>query len=247
MSVDDPINFTSSSHIENVPKTITKQIIPKTLTATYEWYENTASTIEPSNVIDLVCDRPLVSGYFLQTTNSTLIDIHTYEHNAILGSWIDIQFQNENMLSQRYKVVELVDSHTIKVEQNRDYGTIENYTYNNQNDTYNIALSTLIDKKIYDLNPTLLHIRYEIANNYAVTETTSNFELYKNASIVTGISINELSAEIFNTIYAPFPVGQISITPLVNISGNCTVVPMIQITGSNPGYLRSNVVSFGEN
>ena len=238
LRVDDPINFTSSSHIENVPKTITKQIIPKTLTATYEWHENKQLFTNHHNIIDLVCDRPTVSGYFLQTTNSTLIDIHTYEHNAILGSWIDIQLQNGDMIKERYKVLEVVDVNTLKVEKERNYGTIKNYTYNSNNNTYDIVLSTFIKDSLYDLS-TQLHISYEIDNNYAVTETTNDFNLYKNESTITGVSINGLNAEIFNTIYAPFPVGQISITPLIDISGNCFVVPMIQLTGINSSYLFS--------
>lgn len=247
LRVDDPINFSDFMDIQNLAKTTIKKIVPRTLTATYDWQENEPGSFFGSrNIINLNFQKPLVSGYFVKTMGNTFMDIHTYEHNAILGSWIDIQLQNGDMVKERYKVIEVVDANTLKVEKERNYGTIKNYTYNSNNNTYDIVLSTFIKDSLYDIS-TQLHISYEIDNNYAVTETTNTFDLYKNEStIITGVSINGLNAEIFNTIYAPFPVGQISITPLINISGNCSVVPMIQVTGINSSYLFSLTSYFNE-
>jgi hypothetical protein len=237
--VNEPEQFQKSIKLENVPKSIIATIKPKTLTATYEWQENIGN--HPGiNVINITCNKPITSGYFAQSSDSVAIDVYTYDHNAVSGSWINIEFDpTSNMISERYKVVNIIDEHTISVEKSRDTGIIESYTDNG--DSYDILLSTNINDKYYT-DITYLHVQYEIDNSYATTDNISNFTFYKNGSIITGILINGIDQAIFETIYSPSPTGQITFTALANRSGNCIVSPM-SYKVVNGQYVVSDIYS----
>lgn len=213
---DNTINSPFSTDVQNVDNNVIINPKPISLSGSFEWQEY-------PHTLNLYLDKPLVSGYYyIDDTDAYLIDIYTYDHQAITGSTLNIQFNNNIIPDGRYIVQSIIDDHKLKVYKPFDKAVVSSFVDNGS--SYDIDLQFETPFTDYYSNSSKIYVKY-LNTNFDISDLYSNVSYTINQNIVTA-SLTNLNKNSFLINDLPFPTGCVEVLPvLTNMSGYCFVNP----------------------